>query len=210
MTRTTQLFLAIFGVAVFSFAGVACLAAEPTPLECAKPMVGTADHGHTYPGATVPFGMIQLSPDTRLESWDGCSGYHYSDSAILGFSHTHLSGTGCSDLGDIRVTPLGSKIPKMEKDGYHLRFSHDNEVAKPGHYRVTLTDPKIEVDLTTTAHAGCGSVVVPRATGRATGRRFRRKGARGGAVPVPRARCPPVRGRARASAGARPCDRRCR
>ena len=68
-------------------------------------MVGTAEHGHTYPGATVPFGMVQLSPDTRLESWDGCSAYHYSDSAILGFSHTHLSGTGCSDLGDIRFTP---------------------------------------------------------------------------------------------------------
>ncbi len=78
-------------------------------------MVGTAEHGHTYPGATVPFGMVQLSPDTRLETWDGCSAYHYSDSAILGFSHTHLSGTGCSDLGDIRFTPLSGKIPKMEK-----------------------------------------------------------------------------------------------
>ena len=66
-----------------------------------NPFIGTGGHGHTYPGATMPFGMIQLSPDTRLEGWDGCSGYHYSDSVIYGFSHTHLSGTGVSDYGDI-------------------------------------------------------------------------------------------------------------
>ena len=124
-------------------------------------MVGTAEHGHTYPGATVPFGMVQLSPDTRLESWDGCSGYHYSDSAILGFSHTHLSGTGCSDLGDIRFTPLSGKIPKMEKDGYHCRFSHNDEVARPGYYSVTLQDPKIAVELTATPHAGFHKYTFP-------------------------------------------------
>src|SRR5438105_2386797 len=67
--------------------------------------IGTGGHGHTYPGATVPFGMVQLSPDTRLSGWDGCSGYHYSDRLIYGFSHTHLSGTGISDYGDVLLMP---------------------------------------------------------------------------------------------------------
>src|SRR5271155_4213559 len=75
------------------------------PVDLPLPLVGPADPGHTYPGATVPFGMVQLSPDTPIEGWDGCSGYHYSDSAITGFSHTHLSGTGCGCLGDILLMP---------------------------------------------------------------------------------------------------------
>ncbi|MBT8273932.1 MAG: glycoside hydrolase family 92 protein, partial [Bacteroidia bacterium] len=70
-----------------------------------NPFIGTGGHGHTYPGATMPFGMMQLSPDTRLDGWDGCSGYHYSDNYIYGFSHTHLSGTGVSDYGDILLMP---------------------------------------------------------------------------------------------------------
>src|SRR6476660_3717620 len=70
------------------------------------PFIGTGGHGHTFPGATMPFGMVQLSPDTRLTGWDGCSGYHYSDSLIYGFSHTHLSGTGISDYGDILLAPM--------------------------------------------------------------------------------------------------------
>ena len=70
-----------------------------------NPFIGTGGHGHTYPGATMPFGMMQLSPDTRLDGWDGCSGYHYSDEFIFGFSHTHLSGTGVSDYGDILLMP---------------------------------------------------------------------------------------------------------
>ena len=69
--------------------------------ELVNPFIGTGGHGHTFPGATAPFGMVQLSPDSRLDGWDGCSGYHYSDSVIYGFSHTHLSGTGCSDYGDV-------------------------------------------------------------------------------------------------------------
>lgn len=137
------------------------IAAEPTPLASTRPMIGTAEHGHTYPGATVPFGMVQLSPDTRLVSWDGCSAYHYSDKAILGFSHTHLSGTGCSDLGDIRFTPLSGKLPKMEGDGYHCKFSHQDETARPGYYRVTLQEPKIDVELTATAHAGFHKYTFP-------------------------------------------------
>src|SRR4029077_16095915 len=100
------------------------------------PMIGTSGHGHTFPGATAPFGMVQLSPDTRVDgSWDGCSGYHYSDSVIYGFSHTHLSGTGCSDYGDILLMPL---IRRPVKKGdrsiqeYADRFSHENEKASPG------------------------------------------------------------------------------
>src|SRR5512145_933134 len=87
-----------------------------------NPFVGTGGHGHTFPGAIVPFGMVQLSPDTRLTGWDGCSGYHYSDSIVYGFSHTHLSGTGISDYGDILLMPaVGAKKT------YTSRFSHQNE-----------------------------------------------------------------------------------
>ena len=72
--------------------------------------IGTGGHGHTYPGASAPFGMMQLGPDTRLEGWDGCSGYHYSDEYIYGFSHTHLSGTGISDYGDVLLMPTNQQI----------------------------------------------------------------------------------------------------
>src|SRR6185295_17662945 len=84
-----------------------------------NPFIGTAGHGHTFPGAIVPFGMVQLSPDTRLTGWDGCSGYHYSDSNIYGFSHTHLSGTGISDYGDILLTPTVGR-------DYSGHFEHRN------------------------------------------------------------------------------------
>ena len=141
------------------------MAAGLSPVESAHPMIGTAEHGHTYPGATVPFGMVQLSPDTRLETWDGCSGYHYSDAAILGFSHTHLSGTGCADLGDIRVIPLTKKelglksisdykMPFSHASDYKMPFSHAKEMARPGYYSVELDEPKVKVELTATAHAG--------------------------------------------------------
>lgn len=139
---------AVLGGAVLS------RAAEPTPVESAKPIVGTAEHGHVYPGATVPFGMVQLSPDTRLDTWDGCSGYHYSDKTIMGFSHTHLTGTGCADLGDIRVQPIRGEIPPKKGYGRPQAFSHDNEIATPGYYCVTFTDPKIKAELTATAHGG--------------------------------------------------------
>src|SRR3954464_8190525 len=87
------------------------LIAPLTPVEEASPFIGTAGHGHTFPGATAPFGMVQLSPDTRVDgSWDGCSGYHYDDDTIYGFSHTHLSGTGCSDYGDILFMPGSGAI----------------------------------------------------------------------------------------------------
>ena len=106
----------------------------------ADPFVGTDAHGHTFPGACAPFGMIQLSPDTRPDAndWDHCSGYHYADSLIYGFSHTHLSGTGCADWGDILVTP---------GDG-PSRFSHRREKASPGFYKVWLRDARVLAKLT--------------------------------------------------------------
>ena len=108
--------------------------------------IGTGGHGHTYPGATAPFGMVQLSPDTRMDDWDGCSGYHISDNHILGFSHTHLSGTGCNDYGDFRFMPItGEKHYKS--DDYRSAFSHETEVARPGFYSVVLDDYNIKVDL---------------------------------------------------------------
>jgi putative alpha-1,2-mannosidase len=110
--------------------------------EYVNPMIGTAAHGHTFPGATAPFGMVQLSPDTRDDdSWDGCSGYHYDDSLILGFSHTHLSGTGCSDYGDILIVPGtdGSKdILKKNKRDIGSTYQHKNEKASAGYYDITL------------------------------------------------------------------------
>jgi predicted alpha-1,2-mannosidase len=128
------------------------------------PLVGTDAHGHAYPGATVPFGMVQLSPDTPLQGWDGCSGYHYSDSVIQGFSHTHLSGTGCGCLGDILLMPTVGKVfleAGSPGQGYSSRFSHDQEHAMPGYYSVFLQDPKITVELTATARCGFHKYTFP-------------------------------------------------
>jgi len=125
-----------------------------------NPFIGTGGHGHTYPGATYPFGMVQLSPDTRLEGWDGCSGYHYSDSIIFGFSHTHLSGTGVSDYGDILLMPTTGKVQVLpgtnedKYDGYASRFSHQQEKALPGYYKVVLQKYNIIAELTCTQRVG--------------------------------------------------------
>lgn len=126
---------------------------QPDYTQYVKPMVGTGGHGHTFPGAVVPFGMVQLSPDTRDDdSWDGCSGYHHSDSIIYGFSHTHLSGTGCSDYGDILLMPTMKKTGERQK--YPAKFSHKNEKAVAGYYSVKFNDDPIFVELTATARVG--------------------------------------------------------
>jgi predicted alpha-1,2-mannosidase len=131
------------------------------------PFIGTGGHGHTFPGAIVPFGMMQLSPDTRLTGWDGCSGYHYSDSIIYGFSHTHLSGTGISDYGDILLMPtvgdvfLNARNGDQTDKGYASRFSHQNETARPGYYSVKLDDENIFVELTATKRAGLHRYTYP-------------------------------------------------
>ncbi|MFM2229578.1 MAG: hypothetical protein RL607_836 [Bacteroidota bacterium] len=119
-----------------------------------NPMIGTAGHGHTYPGATVPFGMVQLSPDTRIYgSWDGCSGYHYSDNVIYGFSHTHLNGTGVSDYGDIMLMPTMGE-PNLDSKVYSSTFSHTNEKASAGFYSVKLDKYNIDVRLTSSTRVG--------------------------------------------------------
>lgn len=132
-----------------------------------NPFIGTGGHGHTYPGATLPFGMVQLSPDTRLTGWDGCSGYHYDDSVIYGFSHTHLSGTGVSDYGDILFMPtigdplLNNGSKKGTSNGYASTFSHMDESASPGFYKVLLKDYNIQVELTATKRAGYHKYTFP-------------------------------------------------
>ena len=119
-----------------------------------NPFIGTGGHGHTFPGATVPYGMVQLSPDTRIDgSWDGCSGYHYSDAVIYGFSHTHLNGTGVSDYGDIMLMPTMGE-PSFDNKVYSSSFSHDNEKASAGFYSVKLDKDDIDVRLTTSTRVG--------------------------------------------------------
>lgn len=120
-----------------------------------NPFIGTGGHGHTYPGATVPFGMVQVSPDNGISSWDWCSGYHYSDSIIAGFSHLHLSGTGIGDLADILFMPTSKAVDltfnTTSRDSlpYKSSYSHTNEKSSPGYYQVFLEDPKVNVELTT-------------------------------------------------------------
>ena len=112
-------------------------------------------HGHTFPGSTLPFGMVQLSPDTRIEGWDGCSGYHYSDSVIYGFSHTHLSGTGIGDYCDLLVMPFCGKTTfhngyqQSDSISYSSSFKKESEKASPGLYEVLLDKHNISCRLTT-------------------------------------------------------------
>jgi len=127
------------------------------------PFIGTGGHGHTFPGPTVPFGMVQLSPDTRLRGWDGCSGYHYSDTKVYGFSHTHLSGTGCSDYGDILLMPTVGKVQLSNKK-YSSSFKKENEKASAGYYSVFLEKPKVKAELTATARTGLHKYTFPQST----------------------------------------------
>ncbi|ALJ04191.1 alpha-mannosidase [Pseudalgibacter alginicilyticus] len=119
------------------------------------PFIGTGGHGHTYPGATVPFGMLQVSPVNGISNWDWCSGYHYSDSIAIGFSHLSLSGTGIGDLADILFMPINKKVdlsimPKSRDSlPYKSSYSHKNETASPGYYQVFLEDHDVNVELTT-------------------------------------------------------------
>ena len=129
------------------------LFAQKNYIQYVDPMIGTGGHGHTYPGAVLPHGMVQLSPDTRLEGWDGCSGYHYSDNYIYGFTHTHLSGTGCSDYGDILLMPMNGN-PSPDNNIYGSKFQHANEKASPGYYSVRLDDDNILAELTATTRVG--------------------------------------------------------
>jgi len=151
--KSLTVFIIIYIIPVFLFAG-------KDFTKQVNPFVGTAGHGHTFPGATRPFGMVQLSPDTGTEGWDWCSGYHSSDSSIIGFSHTHLSGTGGADYGDILLMPFNGKAELQAgtkanpNSGYRSRFKHATEKAEPGYYSVYLEDYNIFAELTTTERVG--------------------------------------------------------
>jgi predicted alpha-1,2-mannosidase len=160
-----SLFTRILLLAAVLCAAVA-RAAPPaaTPFADVDPFIGTAGDGHTFPGAVVPFGMVQLSPDTQIrlrsEAYGWAAGYRYEDSSIVGFSHTHFSGTGHSDLGDVLVMPVAGEVrfergdPRVPGSGYSSRFTHKDEIAQPGYYAVTLADYGIRAELTATARVG--------------------------------------------------------
>src|SRR5579875_3703423 len=154
----------LLGFAVLCAASVV-FAQAPDPLKLVDPMIGTGPEGHTFPGATAPFGMVQLSPDTQIrpfkQSYKWAAGYRYEDTTILGFSHTHFSGAGHSDLGDVLLTPIsGEKVPLEPGDpdhphsGYRSRFSHTTEHAEPGYYAVTLDDWRVRAELTASERTG--------------------------------------------------------
>lgn len=136
-------------------------AQEPKDLaQYVDPLIGTGGHGHVFLGANVPFGMVQLGPTQLSKGWDWCSGYHYSDSTITGFGHTHLSGTGIGDLGDIALMPVTGEVviargtPDSYTTGFYSKFGHDQEQASPGYYKVQLERYGITAELTATSRTG--------------------------------------------------------
>ena len=165
----------IFRKSLFALAAIFCtqiLSAQThSPATMVDPMIGTGPDGHTFPGATVPFGMVQLSPDTQIrpfkQSYKWAAGYRYEDTTILGFSHTHFSGAGHSDLGDVLLQPISGEVRLEPGDidkpesGYRSRFSHDSEKAAPGYYAVSLLDYGIQVELTATQRVGVHRYTYP-------------------------------------------------
>jgi predicted alpha-1,2-mannosidase len=161
ITRTELLFI-LFAVLI---SGSACR--EKRLIEYVNPFIGTGDHGHTFPAASLPGGLVQLGPDTDIKGWDWCSGYHYSDSSIMGFSHLHRSGMGAGDWGDVMVMPATGKLKIQPGDkntpgaGYRSRFSHNEEEACPGYYAVRLKDYDINAELTVTPRTGLHRYTFP-------------------------------------------------
>lgn len=163
----------------WAIGGAAAAAAPVASDEAARrayaavdPFIGTGGEGHTFPGAVVPFGMVQLSPDTQIkprkEAYGWAAGYRYDDNSIVGFSHTHFSGTGHSDLGDVLLMPIAGEV-RLERgedgkpgSGYRSRFRHDDEVAQPGYYAVTLDDYGVRAELTATERVGVHRYAFPK------------------------------------------------
>ncbi|WP_246064786.1 GH92 family glycosyl hydrolase [Pseudoluteimonas lycopersici] len=151
--------------------GNATKAAGDVAFAAVDPFIGTGGEGHTFPGAVVPFGMVQLSPDTRIQprnkAYGWAAGYRHDDTTIVGFSHTHFSGTGHSDLGDVLLMPVSgdAKLERGDPDkpgsGYTSRFSHDTEVAQPGYYAVTLADYGVRAELTAGERVGMHRYAFP-------------------------------------------------
>lgn len=150
MKRTTKFLGICFGIGLLT--ACTCLPSadtQPLPLtQYVNPFIGTGDHGHVFLGANVPFGLVQLGPTQPCRGWDWCSGYHHSDSILIGFSHMHLSGTGIGELGDIAFLPVGQPSQRQ------VHFTHTNEQARPGYYAISLDDEGVSVELTATARTG--------------------------------------------------------
>lgn len=169
-----------FGLCVcFPFITFAQVNKDLNLIQYVKPLIGTAKMGHTFPGATVPFGSVQLSPDTDTipyevngkynpDVYKYCAGYQYDDPTIVGFSHTHFSGTGHSDLGDFLIMPTTGKLQlnpgtaDHPENGYRSKFSHETEVAEPDYYKVKLEDHNILAELTTTTRVGFHQYTFPK------------------------------------------------
>ncbi len=161
--KTQNLFLLLLPLVILS-----CSSEKMDYTSLVNPFIGTGGHGHTYPGATLPHGMVQLSPDTRTNGWDACSGYHYDDTTLIGFSHTHLSGTGIGDLGDVLFLPFSNELQTVTPNGedkkpsFGSHFSHKKEKASPGYYSVHLDSYNVDVELTATMHAGFHRYTFPK------------------------------------------------
>lgn len=162
-SRHSILFISLFLIVV---------ACQPEPIsytddlsKMVNPFIGTGAHGHTYPGPSAPFGMVQLGPDTRLDGWDGASMYHYTDSVIYGFSHTHLSGTGITDYGDVLLMPTTGEILFNNgadgEPGYSSPFNKSSEKAHAGYYEVLLEDYQVKAQLTTSTRTGFHKYTFP-------------------------------------------------
>ena len=167
-TFLSRLFLLIFLLA----AGIQYSAQAPSDkaTDHVNPLLGTDFFGHTYPGAALPFAMVHLSPDMNTQGWTYCAGYIYSDNSIMGFSHTHWSGVGMVNGGEVLLMPnVGDKLhttpgaPENPGEGYRSRFDHADEVASPGYYSVVLKDYKVKVELTATKRAGFHRYTFPKA-----------------------------------------------
>ncbi|MFD2965554.1 MULTISPECIES: GH92 family glycosyl hydrolase [Olivibacter] len=168
-------------ILIFLMLPIGAYAQDLSLVQYVKPIIGTAKMGHTFPGATVPFGSVQLSPDTDTipyavdgkyngEVYKYCAGYQYADPTIVGFSHTHFSGTGHSDLGDFLIMPTTGDVQMnpgtsdQPENGYRSAYSHDNEVAEPNYYRVKLDDHQILAELTTSARVGFHQYTFPKSS----------------------------------------------
>ncbi len=157
----------VIAAAVVSLSAVSCRDAQdvavPRLTGYVDPFIGTDGHGHVFLGANVPFGGVHLGPSNTTQGWDWCSGYHYSDSIVKGFAHTHLSGTGIGDLGDIVFMPVTGEVT-MEEEGYVSKYSHDDETARPGYYSVLLDRYGITAELTATERCGVHRYSYPEGT----------------------------------------------
>jgi predicted alpha-1,2-mannosidase len=151
--------LPLLAAALLGAAGTAAPAADVDPAARVDVFIGTGGHGHTHPDATRPFGLVQLGPDTRRNGWDGCSGYHFTDDELYGFSHTHLSGTGIPDYGDVLFLPGRGRV--RTPDGSAVPFVKGSERAAPGYYAVRLAKARVDVQLTATEHCGLHRYVFP-------------------------------------------------